>query len=394
MSLFRDRTAHHSNRVSFVELFFDLVFVFAITQLSHHLLHDYSLKGGLETGFLALAVWWAWIYTTWVTNWMNPESGPVRVMMFVIMGLSLIMATAIPKAFADGLQGLLFAGAYVALQLGRSLFMAVALKGHSPDNYLNFVRISCWLAFSAVFWIAGGLADGEMRIGLWLVAMVIDFVSPRAFFWVPGLGRSSFATWDVDGEHMAERCGLFIIIALGESVIVMGDTFSKQAFDLSNLAALLTAFATCVALWWLYFGITATKASHAIASATLPGRLAQLAYTYVHILLVAGVIVAAVGAERVVLHPLDVVHLDSALSIIGGPALFMLGNAAFIWLASGKPALIHLLGLAALLGLIAAVGVWHIELSYLGLALAGAGVLWLTGLTEPLLYLRRMQAVV
>jgi low temperature requirement protein LtrA len=391
-SLFRDRTQAHSGRVSFVELFFDLVFVFAITQLSHYLVHDYSLKGALETAFLTLAVWWAWIYTTWVTNWMNPESGPVRVMMFTIMGLGLLMITAIPKAFSDPLQGLVFAGSYVAFQLGRSVFMALCLRGHSHDNHLNFVRISIWLTFSGAFWIAGGLLSGEIRVGLWIAALLIDFISPRAFFWVPGLGRSHFTTWDIDGEHFAERCGLFIIIALGETIIVMGNSFSHHAPTFATSAAFVTAFLTCLSLWWLYFGITATKASHAIASAKLPGRLAQLAYTYVHVAHLCGIIVTAVGLEHVLQAPLEPAHLEAALSIVGGPALFLIANAIFIRLTSQRPVPVYVRGLDMLVLLSTALAFAHVQISHLILAAVCMAVLWIVGLVDPILYVRRLKA--
>ncbi|MFT3997854.1 MAG: low temperature requirement protein A [Asticcacaulis sp.] len=393
-SLFRDRAAPHSGRVSFVELFFDLVFVFAITQLSHLLLSHYTLLGAFETLLMLLAVWWVWIYTSWVTNWMNPETGPVRLMMFALMALGLGLTTSLSQAFSSQWHGLIFAGCYVAMQLGRSIFTALCLRGHNRDNHLNFVRISIWLAASGVFWIWGGLADGHTRLILWCLALGIDYISPRAFFWVPGLGRSQFATWDIDGEHFAERCGLFVIIALGESILVMGDSFMHQPQSTDVLIAFGQSFLTCLAMWWLYFGINAEKASHQIARSALPGRLAQIAYTYVHILIVAGIILTAVGDEHMLMHPHTQASWPIILSILGGPALYLLGNLLFIRVTSGIWPPMHLLGL----GVLSACGVLSPSLmtplghvTALGLGVTSTLVLLAVSLLEPWLYARKAE---
>jgi low temperature requirement protein LtrA len=199
----------------FVELFFDLVFVFAVTQLSHALLEHFTLLGAIQTTLLLMAVWWVWIFTSWVTNWLDPETPAVRLMLFVLMLAGLVLSTSLPQAF--GSRGLAFAAAYVFMQVGRSLFMLWALGSHSRRNLRNFQRITLWLALAGVFWIAGGLAEGTTRFGLWGLALFLEYLSPAVGFWVPGRGRSTTADWDVEGGHMAERCGLFIIIALGEA---------------------------------------------------------------------------------------------------------------------------------------------------------------------------------
>src|SRR5690242_21739504 len=136
--LLRARNKDGHARVTFVELFFDLVFVFAITQLSHGLLHHLSAGGALQILLLLFAVWWVWIYTSWSTNWLDPETTPVRLMLFALMLAGLVLSTSLPKAFAG--HGWAFAGAYVAMQLGRSLFVLRALAGRSPANFLNFQR--------------------------------------------------------------------------------------------------------------------------------------------------------------------------------------------------------------------------------------------------------------
>lgn len=387
--LFRDRNAAHSGRVSFIELFFDLVFVFAITQLSHALLAHFTPRGALETGFLLLAVWWVWIYTSWVTNWMNPESGPVRIMLFILMLVGLGLTTSLPQAFSSPIHGLIFASCYVAMQVGRSLFMAITVRGHSHENHLNFIRITIWFVVSGIFWISGAFSYGDARLGLWAVALLIEYIGPRAFFWVPGIGKSSFETWDIDGEHLAERCGLFVIIALGESILVMGTSFAKETLSVHTTLAFLQSFITCIAMWWLYFGITASKASHKIATAELPGELAQVAYTYVHLLLIAGIILTAVGDEHVLMHPHEAAGIVNLTSILGGPALYLLGNLLFIRVTSGQWPPLHMLGIIGLIATGSGACFGALSLDALGLAFVSAAVMVVVSLVEPWLYRKR-----
>src|SRR6185437_14924717 len=203
-NLLRARGGHDHARVTFVELFFDLVFVFAVTQLSHGLLAHLTLRGAVETGLLMLAVWWLWIFTAWITNWLDPEQRPVRVMLFVLMAAGLVLSASIPQAF--GSRGLAFALAYVFMQIGRSLFMLWTLGRHDARNFRNFQRILTWFIGAAVFWIAGGLAEGDKRLVLWAIAIGIEYLMPAAGMWVPGLGRSTSLDWRIDGPHLAERC--------------------------------------------------------------------------------------------------------------------------------------------------------------------------------------------
>ena len=273
----RPRVTAEDGRVSFVELFFDLVFVFAITQLSHTLLHHFSLAGALQTGLLLLAVWWAWLYTAWVTNWLDPRRTPVRLLLFALMLAGLVISMSIPSAFGAG--GLAFALAYAVTQIGRSLFMLWALAGRSAANFRNFRRITCWLSLAGVLWVAGGLASGETRIGLWLVGLAIEYAGPIARFWTPFLGRSATTDWDVAGAHLAERCGLFVIICLGKSILVTRATFAQIAWTPTTSAAFLAAFVTAVAMWWIYFNIGYERASHVIEKSGDPGGLPATAST-------------------------------------------------------------------------------------------------------------------
>ena len=314
------------HRVAPLELFFDLVYVFAVTQLSHLLLDHLDGRGALQTGMLLLAVWSSWIYTAWTTNWLDPNERPVRLMLIGVMAASLIVSAVLPEAFGE--RGAIFAVAYVAMQVGRTLFVIYSTRDH-PNLYRNFLRILTWLVFSGVFWIAGGLASDTTREVLWLAAVAVDLTAPAAGFFTPGLGRSTTRDWNISGEHMAERCQLFVIIALGESILVTGAMFGDLELTSVTLAAFVVAFAGSVALWWVYFDRSAEAAEEAIAHSDDPGALGRNAYTYMHLPIVAGIIVTAVGDELAIAHPLGHASPETVVTVLGGPALFLAGHAAF-----------------------------------------------------------------
>jgi low temperature requirement protein LtrA len=348
--LLRERGGEHSGRVTNVELFFDLVFVFAVTQLSHALLEHLTLTGAAQTTLLFMAVWWVWIYTSWATNWLDPERTAVRLMLFIMMLAGLELSTSIPHAFDA--KGLAFAGAYVFMQVGRGLFTMFAMRAAGPGSFRNFQRINAWLVFAAAFWIAGAFVGAETRLAVWALALLIEYVSPSLGFWTPGLGRSTTADWDIEGGHMAERCGLFVIIALGESILVTGVKFGNLPLTATTVAAFAVSFIGSVAMWWIYFNIGAERASRRIASAGDPGRIARLAYTYMHLLLVAGIILAAVGDELVLTHPTGHTDFKTAMVLLGGPALYLLGNFLFKKATTERrTALSHLIGLLVLAAL-------------------------------------------
>lgn len=358
LSLLRTRGSDHSGKVTMVELFFDLVFVFAITQISHSLLANLTLDGALKHFLLLLAVWWVWIYTSWVTNWLDPDRLPVRLCLFALMLAGLLMSVSIPDAFGE--RGLLFASAYVCMQVGRTAFFLYAIRNSARNFVRSFQRIFIWLCLSAIFWIAGGLAEGPTRFLFWCFAFFIEFISPAALFWVPGLGRGSTTDWDVEGNHMAERCALFVIIALGESLLVTGATFADQQWDEKVIAAFLVAVTGSIALWWIYFDSGLERAHHRILRSSDPGSQARLAYTYMHAPIVAGVIVCAVADELVLVHP---GHASAAgiAAIFGGPALYLLGCMLFKWVTNDRraPPLSHLIGILLLIVLVPITSLLH-----------------------------------
>lgn len=348
-SILRARQGEGHARVGFIELFFDLVFVFAITRLSHSLLAHPTLEGAAETLFLLLAVWIVWMWTTWAENWLDARHAAVRILMLVLMGAGLVMSAAIPDAF--GGRGLVFALAYVFMHNLRNAFTVWALRKGAANERRNFQRIQAWLALSGVLWIAGAFVDGEARWAIWSLALLTDFAGPWCSFWTPGMGKSTTADWAVDPAHMAERCGLFVILSLGESIIILGATFSGHDWDAAHFAAFGFGFAGAVAMWWIYFATAAERAEHAFAHHADAGRIARAAYTYAHIPIVAGIILTAVADELLLAHPTG--HAEAALlmTLTGGAALFLAGNAVFSRLATGRWPLSHLAGVAGLAAL-------------------------------------------
>jgi low temperature requirement protein LtrA len=345
-SLMRNRQGHESGKVAMVELFFDLVFVFAVTQLSHFLLGHLTGIGARQLALMLLAMWWVWIYTSWVTNWLDPERMPVRICVFVLMLAGLLFSVSIPDAFAE--RGGVFAAAYVFMQVGRTSFFLWAVRG-ATRMVRNFQRILLWFLLSAVFWIAGGFAAGDERFALWVVALAVDCTAPLCFFWVPMLGRSHTEVWDVDGNHMSERCALFVIIALGESLLVTGATFAELQWNTTTVVAFLGAVVGSIAIWWIYFDTGAERARHRIAHSNDPGRQARAAYTYMHAFIIGGVIVCAAADELVMMHPEHAVDAGTTV-ILCGPALYLVGSALFKWVMNDRrmPPFSHLVGLAVL----------------------------------------------
>lgn len=381
--LLRSRVGDASeDRVGFVELFFDLVFVFAVTQLSHGLLAHLTPLGLLQTAMLLVAVWWVWIDTTWFTNWFDVERMPVRLMLFVIMGLGLLMSLSIPEAFEE--RGAVFVAAFLAIQIGRSIFALLGFSRHDHDGKRNFQRILIWFLVSAVFWIMGALAEGDARIAWWLVALAIDCTGPMAYFWVPGLGGSTTQSWNVSGHHMAERCGLFIIIALGESILITGATFAEVSWGADEIAGFVSAFLATVAMWWLYFNIGAERGSAQIAHHSDPGRVAR-GYTYLHLPIVAGIIATAAADELVLAHPVGHTEPMALALILGGPALYLAGNIAFKRMTAEHMPLSHLVGLA----LLAAVALLGLHWPPVVLSIASTAVLMLVALWETLSFRTR-----
>lgn len=378
---FRTKVANQHHRVTFVELFYDLVFVFAITQVSHSLVEHYSAAGAAQTVFLLLAVWWVWVYTAWAVNWLNPDHIGVRLTLFAMMLAGLVMSVSIPEAFEH--RGLTFALAYAAMQVGRAVVVCRVVPASSGGVRRNFLRILAWLVCSGLFWIAGGIAHGEARIALWIVALGLEILGPLVRFWTPGMGASSLHDWNVEGGHMAERYGLFVIITLGESILVTGATFAKETMTQTSMLAFLVCFVGSIAMWWIYFDKGAELGARQLSTLEDPGALARLGYTYLHIPIVGGIVLAAVADDFVLAHPLDAADVAHAWAIVGGPALFLAGVVGFKHALRGWYQPSHLAGLALFAVLFAAV-LFGVAMPQIVLAALAALVLMAVSVWERL----------
>jgi len=377
-ALFRAVVPNQSNRVTYAELFFDLVFVFAVTQVAQTLLGRFTPLGAIQTTLLFLAVWWAWVYTTWITNWLNPELTPVRILLFLLMFAGLVLSTSIPHAFET--RGLWFAVAYAAMQVGRTLFWLAATPKARVAVRWNAIRILVWLCVSAVFWILGGLAKGQVRLWLWGFALAIEYVSPLVRFWIPKYGASAVEDWYVEGGHMAERCAGFIIIALGEAIVDNGATFAGLTWTPPIVGAFVSAFLASIAMWWIYFHIGARAGSELISKSADSGRVARSAYTYLHMPIVAGIVLSAVADELVLKAPTGHADMKTALSAIGGPLLFLVGTILFKRDIRGWLQLSHGVGIVAL----AVVAIFARDLSALMLSTLTTAIMVMVAVWESI----------
>jgi low temperature requirement protein LtrA len=320
------REAGVEQRTTTLELFYDLVFVFAVTQVSHLLLGHLTWEGAGQAALVLLVVWWSWNYTTWVTNELDPSSIVVRLLLIALMLASLLMAIAIPQAF--GAKALLFAASYVAIQVGRHSFLTFVAADRGTVERERAARILTWFVVAGTLWIAGALADGSARTVVWLVALTLDYGAPLVTFWVPGRPRLRPEVWDVGTAHFAERFQLFIIIALGESIVVTGATAAVLDLTTARITALALAFLSTAALWWLYFNLVAAIAERRLAQAEHRTVLARDAYTYLHVAIVAGILLSAVGDELVIAHPTDELPSAELTAVVCGPALYLLAHVA------------------------------------------------------------------
>jgi low temperature requirement protein LtrA len=252
---------------------------------------------------------------------------PVRLVLVFVMLASLLMAVAIPQGF--GAYALLFACAYSGMQIGRNAFV-VAVTPRGEFNQ-NFRQILAWSLLSAPLWVAGGIVDSEaLRWVLWLAALGLDLAAPLLTYWVPGAGSTPMSQWQIEAAHFGERFQLFVIIALGESIVLACATASDTGLSAEVVAALLLAFLSSTALWWLYFGQVAGTVLERIRAARAEerGQIGRDIYTYLHLPIIAGIVLVAVGDELVIAHPTEGLSDAGALAALGGPALFLAGLMA------------------------------------------------------------------
>ncbi|HEU4945171.1 MAG TPA: low temperature requirement protein A [Solirubrobacterales bacterium] len=363
-SLVRPREA--ARAVTPLELFFDLVYVFTISQLAHHLLDHVDARGMLETLVLTLAVMYAWFMTVWTSNWLDVDRQPVRLMLLGVMFASLLMATSITEAFGD--RAGLFVTGYLAIQLGRTIFAVAAFRGHRLHGH--FVNALVWEIATAPIWIAGIAVDGDAGLIVWAAATLITYGGVIAGHPLPAR-RSPFSSdSQIYAEHLLERFRLFFLIALGETVLTIGNAFAGLSVTADRLIVLAAAFTGTVALWWCYFHRAEDIGLDAVKGASDASRIVGLG-NYTLIAMVIGVIAIAVGDELALAHPGDDPSAAASALIFGGPAIFLLAQAGFVRRAAGAVPRSRLAACAALVVLALVAG----SLSLLAAVIGAAGVL-------------------
>jgi low temperature requirement protein LtrA len=302
-----------------LELFFDLVYVFAIGELSQHLVELLDLRTGAETAVLALAVLYAWYMIVWGSNWLDPNRSPVRLLLLGLTFASLLMSTAITDAF-DG-RAWLFVAGYLFIQLGRSIFLIVVLRGRPQGEH--FVNDLVWELLAGALWVAGALTGHNARLVLWGLAVALSYVGVSLLHWLPGRGRRmALRHAELAGEHLIERFRLFFIIALGETVLTMGTAFAGGRVTFERLLALAISLTGTVALWWNYFE---RAEGIAVEATERPENAGPISWwgTVTLTLIVVALIAVAVGDELAIAHPGDDATLGFTVLTFGGPALFL-----------------------------------------------------------------------
>jgi low temperature requirement protein LtrA len=347
-SLPRPKVADEGHRVTTFELLFDLVFVFAFTQVTGLMAHAHSPIGVLQAVIIIGILWWSWSSYGWLANQTHVDEGVMRVGMSVAMAAMFVVALVIPEAFDDlegGLSGpLVLALAYFVVRL---IHVGLYLLAAGEDKPLRrqVLRTSVAMIVGVGLITAGAIIGGPFQVWLWLAGLLADMILTYV--------TSSGGNWRLQSPaHWAERHGLVVILVLGESIVAIGVGAAQEPVSVPIIAGAALAIALTISLWWLYFDAIAIAAEHHLQQATGVAR-AQLAtdgYTYLHFLLIVGVLISALGVEEVIAHATDPggMGLFTAVALLGGPSLYLAGHA-FFWRRAGGAWKLWQLGAATLL---------------------------------------------
>jgi low temperature requirement protein LtrA len=340
----REHVGDAEHQVTPLELFFDLVFVFAMTQVTS-MLADEPTWGGVLRGMLVLAaLWWAWAVYAWLTSAMDVDEGGVRLTMLASIGAMLVVALAVPGAFGD--DAVLFGAAYLLVRLLHLVLSAIVVRD-DPERRGALLRFTPTAILGPSLLVLAGFLEGDGRIALWVVALAIDYLGPV----VIGVGRG----WRVAPEHFAERHALIILIALGESIIAIG---VGAGFELVTgvIVGATLGIVVVSALWWLYFDVAAIFARRRLMQATGLDlhRLALHSYSYLHLPMVAGIVLFALGLKTTLGHVGETLDTVPAVGLCGGAALYLLAHVAFLFRTTGRVFRRRTIGVLALLALVPA----------------------------------------
>ncbi|MEU7587701.1 low temperature requirement protein A [Micromonospora sp. NPDC049230] len=320
-------------RATFLELFFDLVFVFALTRISARAFEDLTdgparehaaaaITGSGKTLLLLLALWSVWQGTAWTTSRYDPYRVSLQTVVITALVCSMLLGVAIPRAFSE--TALMFAVAYVVAQVTRPVILSIALGPH-PYRRLK-IRMAVVFSVSGVFWIIGALLNTNMQVMLWTAALALEYVAARCGWPVPWLGRSTVSKWEIAGEHLAERYQQFFLVALGETILVAGFAYSEGPFESGHVWAFALALATSIMLWRIYVQRAGRILGEAVVKARHPATIGRSAAD-THLVMVVGLAATAIGYELIIPHPLEQIPGPWLAMTLGGPALFLAGRA-------------------------------------------------------------------
>ena len=362
----RPKTANEGHRVTTFELLFDLVFVFAFTQVTEYMAETHTALGVLQALLVLSYLWWGWGSYGWLANQTHVDEGVMRLGMSLAMIAMFVVALVIPEAYHDmegGLYGpMVFVVAYVVIRLVHLTLYFIA-AGEDPALRRQVLRTGGALMIGAVALVIGALIGGELQTWIWLGAIITDMV----LTFVTSRGGS----WRIQSAaHWAERHGLIIILALGESIVSIGVGAAHEAISVPLLVGSVLAITLTISLWWLYFDVTAIAAEHLLAEQKGERRadMATEAYTYTHLLLVAGIVISALGVESVISHVDEHEPLGwfGACALFGGTSLYLAGHAVFwkrvagkwkVWRLTGGTLLLALLPVGAIVHPLIALGI-------------------------------------
>ncbi|WP_433652033.1 low temperature requirement protein A [Micromonospora zamorensis] len=348
-----------SGRATFLELFFDLAFVVALTRVSQRFagLSDDTgwalVEGFGRTLLLFLALWLIWSHTAWITSRYEPEQPIIQAVVVGTMFAGLVMAVALPRAMEE--RALPFAVAYLMVMVVRPLVIAAALRGH-PRRLVPF-RLAVWASASAPLWLAGALGPDRLCLPLWAAALTVDYVAWALGWPLPWLGASEVGRWRIAGTHLADRYQQMFLIALGESILVIGVVFSGTDYSAVRAAAFAVAFAISALIWRIYFHRAGLLLAEALERSAMPGRLGASSER-THLLIVFSVLVTSVGYELVIHNPFGSPRPGWLLFVVGGPMLFLVARMRLEYEIFGRVSPSRVTGVLALLLFTPALARW------------------------------------
>ncbi|MEH0930261.1 low temperature requirement protein A [Micromonospora sp. CPCC 205558] len=330
-------------RTSFLELFFDLAFIFALTRLSRTLLDDLSLNGVFQVLLMLAALWWVWFVTAWSADWFDPRAPLIVTLLLWVMFGGLLMAAAVPTTFER--HAMVFAVVYVAIHLGRAAILIPALRGH--PLLVRSLRVAIWFAISGVLWVVGA-AVAPAREVLWALALVLEYSLARLRWPFPGLGRSTWPELRVNGRHLSERYQQIFIIALGELILVASIAYSESGLDRDSTVAFALGFVTAVALARLYLVPAGARLGARIEAEGPPGSKLTLLAGYLHLVMIAGVLATSVAMEMTIDDP-GAHGRRQVMLVVVGPALFLIARILLAAVVDGSRPWARLIGVPVII---------------------------------------------